>query len=305
MSSLNRVLAAVVFVTFAVAFGGLSASAEPFYQGPGKCGECHKGANAVWAKSEHGTSFKEIHKKPSVKAIITAAGGTTNMRRNDVCTACHFTMVTTKPGAPPVSQMGTSCESCHGPSSDWLSIHNASGDKAARDAKAIKAGMIMPHMLYDIATNCLSCHGAARDGVNPETYAKLIDAGHAPASNFELVRYSQGTVRHRFYPPNINQNKEMTPAELARMFITGHAAALVMTAEVAGKGKNAKYEGTIKQLDTAARAALEAVKGQVPEAATLLATPNDANARKLVAAIASKDLTPQVGSMLPAKNTYK
>lgn len=298
-------LSAIVVVAIANLFGVFPAPAAPFYQGPGKCGDCHKGANAVWAKSAHGESFKDLHKKPTVKAIITAAGGTTNIRRNDVCTACHFTMVPPKPGAAPVSAMGTSCESCHGPSSDWLPIHNASGDKAARDQKAIAAGMIMPNMLYDIATNCLSCHGATREGVNPETFAKMVDAGHAPATNFELVRYSQGSVRHRFYPPNVNQNKEMTPAELARTFITGHAAALVMTSQVVGKSNNAKYDATIQKMADAARAAIDAIKGQVPEAAALLATPNDANARKLVAAISNKDLTAQVGGMLPAKNTYK
>jgi hypothetical protein len=304
MFGLRGLLPAIALGAMAVLFG-FPAAAEPSYQGPGKCGDCHKGANAVWAKSAHGQSFKDLHKKPTVRAIIKAAGGTTNIRRNDVCTDCHFTMIAPKPGAKPVSQMGTSCESCHGPSSDWLPIHNATGDKAARNAKAIAAGMIMPHMLYDIAKNCLTCHGATRDGVDPETFAKMVDAGHAPATEFELVRYSQGSVRHRFYPPNVNQNKEMTPAELSRTFITGHAAALVMTSSIEGKSKNAKYEETIKKMDTSARAAIEAIKGQVPEAAAFLATPNDDNARKLVAAIADKDLTPQVGKMLPAKNTYK
>jgi hypothetical protein len=61
----------------------------------------------------------------------------------------------------------------------------------------------------------------------------------------------------------------------------------------------------LKQIETNATTALNAVKGQVPEAAALLAAPTDENARKLVDAIATKDLSPQVGSLLPAKNTYK
>ena len=72
-----------------------------------------------------------------------------------------------------------------------------------------------------------------------------------------------------------------------------------------GSYKNAKYEETLKKIDADARKALDAIKGQVPEAAALLAQPTDDNARKLVAAIAGKDLTPQVGKLLPPKNTYK
>ena len=58
-------------------------------------------------------------------------------------------------------------------------------------------------------------------------------------------------------------------------------------------------------VSNAARAALTAIQGQVPEAGALLAAPNEANARKLVDAIASKDLSAAVASLLPAKTAYK
>jgi hypothetical protein len=89
------------------------------------------------------------------------------------------------------------------------------------------------------------------------------------------------------------------------MFITGHAAALVRETEAQGKVKNAKYEETLKKIDADARKALDAIKDQVPEAAALLAQPTDDNARKLVQAISNKDLTPQVGKLLPPKSSYK
>ena len=300
-----------------VAGSGLSASAAPFNQGEAKCFDCHKAEDTVWKATKHATSFREIHRKPEVKNIITAAGGDANMRRNEVCTACHFTMVQANASARPAATTGPSCESCHGASSDWMALHNDYGgptakretetpaNKAQRKQKSIAAGMIRPDMLYDIAGNCLSCHGLARPGIAPETIAKMIDAGHAAGSSFELVRYLEGTVRHRFYPPDVTKNSEMTPAEKARMFVTGHAAALVNGASVAGKVNNAKYEETRKKIETSARAALDAIKGQVPEAAALLAEPTDANARKLVDAISGKDLTAQVGALLPAKGTYK
>ena len=112
-------------------------------------------------------------------------------------------------------------------------------------------------------------------------------------------------VRHRFYPPNVSVNSEASPAELSRLFVAGHAAALVKATAAAGKVSNAKYQETLKKIEADARTALDAVKGQASEATALLAQPTDANARKLVDAIASKDLSPQVGGLLPAKNTYK
>ena len=293
------------------------AAADPFYQGPQKCLDCHKSEHSVWDQTKHAQSFKDIHRKPAVKDIIAAAGGDANMRRNDVCTTCHFTMTQADAGAKPTATAGTSCESCHGASSDWMPIHNDYGGptakrdtetpahKADRIQKAVQAGMIRPTALYSIASNCLGCHGLARPGVSPDTMAKMIDAGHPAGSEFELVRYSQGTVRHRFYPPNVDQNQEMSPAELSRMFVTGQAAALVTVAAASGKASNAKYQATLKKIESDARAALDAVKGQVPEAAALLSQPTEANGRKLADAIATKDLSAQVGKLLPAKTAYK
>jgi Cytochrome c554 and c-prime len=305
MSSLKRVLSAVALFAMVGVFGGMSVSAAPFNQGEAKCDNCHKSEDAVWKKTKHATSFKEIHRNPKVKDIITAAGGDANMRRNAVCTTCHYTMVSASPGAAPTAGTGTSCEGCHGPSSDWMPIHNANTPKAERVEKTVAAGMIRPEMLYDIAQNCLGCHELARPGIPPETFAKMIDAGHPAGTDFELVSHLEGSVRHRFYPPDVTKNKEMTDAEKSRMFIIGHAGALVRATEATGKVKNAKYEETLKKVDTAARAALDAIKGQVPEAAALLAQPTDDNARKLVAAIAGKDLTPQVGKLLPPKTAFK
>ena len=309
---------------FAVLAAGLLWLAAPdalaqagFNVGPGKCGDCHREEAKVWEGTPHAKSFRDIHSKPAAKAILAAAGGDANMRRNAVCTQCHYTMTQADAGARPAATVGPSCESCHGAASGWIQTHNDYGgpnvkreqetpaNKTARLNKAKAAGMIHSSMLYDIAENCMSCHGLARAGLDPAVMAKMIDAGHPAGSNFELVRYSQGTVRHRFYPPDVTKNAEMNNAELARTFVTGHAAALVMAAANAGKVQNPKYEETRKGIEANARKALDAVKGQVPEANALLGAPTEANAKKLVDAIASKDLSAQVASLLPAKNTYK
>jgi len=316
MAILKRTLLAVAVIAMAAACGCLSVLAAPYFIGPDKCLKCHKPEESVWEGTKHAKSFKDVHRAPEAKAILDAAGGEPNMRRNDVCVGCHYSLVQTDANAKPNAVDGPSCESCHGAASDWIDVHNdgakpgeTAEHKADRIHKSIQAGMIRPEMLYDIAENCLSCHELSHAGkkgaIPPETFAKMIDAGHPAGTSFELVQYSQGTVRHRFYPPDVSKNAEMTPAQLARMYITGQAAALVTTSTAEGKINNAKYQETVSKVQAGAKTALNAIKDQVPEAAALLTQPSDDNARKLVEAISNKDLSPQVSSLLPAPSTYK
>jgi hypothetical protein len=292
-------------------------SAQRHMVGPQKCAECHEAETKVWEGSKHAKSFNEVHRKPEVKDILAAVGRGTNMRRNEVCASCHFSNVQASATAAPTASAGPSCESCHGKASEWIQIHSDYGGpqakresesparKAERIRKAAAAGMIWPSNVYDVAENCLSCHFMGRPDVPADTIAKMIGAGHPAGSQFELVRYSQGTVRHRFYPPDITKNAQMTPAELSRLFLTGHAAALVQSSGPLGKSSNAKLQKTLDDTRSAARAALEAVRAQVPEAGTLLARPTAENARLFVAAIATRDLSAAVGSRLPAPSSYK
>jgi hypothetical protein len=303
----------MVFSAAALCLGAASlsttAQAEPTNQGPKVCSECHKGEHAVWEGTKHSQSFKEIHKSPKAKDIIAAVGGEKNMKKNAVCTQCHYTLI----GADKKAEAGPSCESCHGSSSDWFKIHNdfggptvkredeAADHKKARYENAAKAGMLWPWDRYGIAENCTECHGLANPKVPADALAKMLDAGHPAIAEWELIQYSQGTVRHRFYPPNMTTNAEMTPAEAARMFVTGQAAKLVSAAGAIGKVDSAKYKEFQQKRIDLAKAAL----AKVPDAKALIDAPSVANARELVAAIADKDLSGAVGGDLPAKNTYK
>ncbi|MEQ9122939.1 MAG: multiheme c-type cytochrome [Alphaproteobacteria bacterium] len=272
--------------------------------GPEKCQECHRAEYGVWEGTKHFESLRNAHKHDSAKAIVEAVGGK-SMRREDTCATCHYTVVGRK------AEAGPSCESCHGAASAWLPLHNdlggptvkpseeAPAHKQQRLAAAKKAGMIHSSMLLDIAENCNGCHTLAN--VSADVADKMIGAGHPINGDYELVAYSQGSVRHRFYPPDITKNKEMTKAELATTFLTGHAAGLVFASKRVGETGNAKYKAAMEQRIASAQKAIGAVKGQVGEAGTLLSSPTEANARKFVDAIRGKDLSGAVGGMLPSK----
>ena len=138
------------------------------------------------------------------------------------------------------------------------------------------------------------------------TLKNMIEAGHPVRGEFELVLYSQGTVRHRFYDPaDPKKNLEMTPAQLARMFVTGHAVAFVKASAAQDRIPTKKYVEAQKQRIAAATKTLEAIKGKVPLAADLLANPRAGITRKLVASIKDMDLSAEVKDLLPDPKNYK
>ena len=308
-------LGAVALTIAASVFKG-DARAEPFYQGPKKCQECHREEYKTWESTKHFKSFREVHKNDKAKKIAAAVGGSKNMKKNEVCTICHYTMVQKDASAKPKAKAGPSCESCHGASSDFLDIHNNYGGpnvkredetsehKAERLQMARDAGMVWSFMRYEIARNCMSCHGLARDALDADSLANMLGADHPLNPDFEFVRYSQGSVRHRFYPPDITSNAEMSKAELAEAFIQGQAAKLVSATAAMGKSSDAKYQAAQDKRAADASAALGALTS-VPEAAALIANPSEESALALVAAIAGKDMSGEVGSLLPDPSTYK
>ena len=297
----------------------ITINAEPFVKGAKLCEECHEEEFKIWQKTKHFTSFRTVHRepkdeaKPSPKKILASVGGQKRMKRNETCYLCHYTLEQKEADSKPAAKSGTSCESCHGASSEYLAIHDNYGGKtikrqqeapdhkAKRIADSAAAGLIWPSMQYEIAENCMTCHGLAHPDLKTEHLAKMLGAGHPINPDFELVKYSQGSVRHRYYPPDIKTNAEMAPQDLAQIFVIGQAAALVSATGAMSKSDEAKYkEAQNKRAENA-----KAVLKNIPEAADLLASPSRENALKLSKAIDGKDLTSIVGSKLPAKPDYK
>ena len=279
--------AAVVLFGFS---GG--AQAEPVdFVGADACQKCHKAEYEVWEGTPHHSSFKEVHKNKKAKGILKAIGEK-RMKRSETCATCHYSYIEGK------AKAGPSCESCHGPAQAWIETHN--DKKNPNNIKdAIAKGMIHSSMIYDIAANCMSCHGLANPKLPGDTAATMLDNDHPLNPNFELVEYSQGAVRHRFYPPDVTVNKEMTDAEKSVYYLVGQAAALVSATEAIGKTSHAKYTEAQNARIAKAKTTLELVAGKVPEAGALLSAPTAENGRAFGEAIRGKDFTGEVGSLLP------
>lgn len=272
-----------------VALAGFTtlASANPNNVGPEACKKCHTAEYDVWKETQHRASFKEVHKHKTAKKILKSIGEK-RMKKSETCQTCHYTVIDGK------AEEGPSCESCHSPAKEWLDVHNdKKNDNSIQDA--IAQGMIHSSMIFDIASNCLKCHGLANENLPGDKAAAMLEAGHPLKPEWELVEYSQGQVRHRFYPPDTKSNQEMTDAQKSVYYLVGQAAHLVSATEAIAKTDNATYvEAQNKRIATATD-----ILSGIPEAATLLGAPTKENGRAFGEAIKGKDFSGQV--TLPAK----
>jgi hypothetical protein len=197
--------------------------------GPDTCVKCHAGEVQQWRGTPHFATFDELHRKPEAKAIADKLG-LRSVKRNDVCTQCHYTTQAVD-GRPRVVA-GVSCESCHGAARDWVDLHadyGGAGVTAATESpnhrrqrfdQSIAAGMTNPVNLYLVARQCLACH------TSPDERLVNVGGHSAGSKEFELVAWSQGKVRHNFLRTSGMANAASTPERLRVMYVVGVMADL-------------------------------------------------------------------------------
>ena len=298
----SALLAAIVITAFA---GVPGAMAEPYFQGPKSCEDCHKDEYKVWGETKHFTAYRTAHKAKDAKKIIVAVGGKRSMKRNKNCNVCHYSTEQKKLGDKPKVKYGPSCESCHGASSEWEVIHSdyggknvkreneTQGHKVKRIADSAAAGLAWASMSYEMAAKCMKCHGLARSEISGEAFAKMLEAGHPINQSFEIVMFSQGKMRHWL--------KERSPTQLSKLFVAGQVAKLVSAAEAAAKTEDAQYKAAQMKRAADAKAMLQAV----PQAKALISAPSEGNAREMMQTIGQQDLSGQVGGQIPCAGPDK
>ncbi len=280
------------------------AIAKPFSQGLKTCQDCHREEYKTWEATKHFASYRTAHKAKDAKKIAVAVGGKKNMKRNKSCVVCHYSTARKKAEDKPKVKTGPACESCHGASSVWEPIHfdyggknvkreeETEAHKVKRIADSKDAGLAWAAMSYDIAENCMKCHGLARTEISGEAFGKMVEAGHPINQTFEIVMFSQGKMSHWL--------DKRTPAHLANLYVAGQAAKLVSATQAAESGDGDYKAAQMKRAEDA-KAALQAV----PQAAALIASPSDAAAREMMDAIGSEDLSGLVGGQMPCAGSDK
>lgn len=197
--------------------------------GPDTCTKCHANELNVWRATPHFQTYTELQRRPEAEVIANKMG-LRSIKRSELCIQCHYTMQ--KSGARVKAIAGVSCESCHGAARDWIAIHNDYGGPTAtkqsespehrrqRLMKSIQAGMRNPANLYLIARGCCACHMVPNQ--------QLVNVGgHQPGSEgFELVAWSQGSLRHNFQRTDGQSNPPSSRERLRAMYVVGKIAAL-------------------------------------------------------------------------------
>jgi len=242
-----------------------SALAQPPQCDPDKvltwesCAKCHSGEVGVWKQTPHHQTFDELSRNPRASEICQKMG-LRSVKRSDVCINCHFTLKTKGDREKPVS--GISCESCHGAAADWIELHNDYGGNTGtkeneteehrdqRLAESTAYGMRNTRDLYLIASSCLHCHTVPNE--------ELVNVGghKAGSDDFELVRWSQGRVRHNFLRSDGQFNATSSIERLRVMYVVGLIADLEFSTRATAEATEKSTYG----LAVATRAARTAQK---------------------------------------------
>jgi len=210
-----------------------------------RCSACHQSEIAAWETTPHSKSYKNLR---NGKSIAVALDIKKTYRKKGMCVECHALPIILPPKNK-LKQRAVSCESCHGPAQGWIETHNKYGPGATRETEsdehraerwkqADDNGMIRKDRVHLIAANCYGCHEVLNE--------ELVNVGgHHKGSDFELVAWSQGMVRHNFFN---NPKNQPASAERTRvLYVVGQTVGL----EFALRGlANATADGpfrTVKQ----------------------------------------------------------
>ena len=227
------------------------------------CVECHEPMVKAWEKTHHFLSFQAgfngnppMHRTDSAKAILKKMD--VRSAKRGVCVECHYTgQASSSERVRTIS--GTSCESCHGGAKDWVKIHSDSKNNpnALTDAQAL--GMIRPHQTYAVAANCFGCHTVPNE--------ELVNVGgHTAGSDFELVAWTQGEMRHNLQESEGKQNPAASAERQVEMFAMGKVLDLEYGIRgLATATKDGKYSQSMISRVNAAQKALADIVSKTSE----------------------------------------
>jgi hypothetical protein len=168
----------------------------------------------VWVLQDKHSKASSVLNAAQSQLIARNLGMTSKPSEAAECLGCHALNVPTAKRARSFDLTdGVSCESCHGPASNWLGPHTA---RNWTHEQSVAAGMYDTKNLLRRSEVCLSCHlGTSEQQVTHE----MIAAGH-PDLVFELDSYSAVMPRHWKEP------LDKDPGRAVRTWSVGQAVQL-------------------------------------------------------------------------------
>jgi hypothetical protein len=174
------------------------------FNGPGSCASpaCHGAVEvrsetpvqqneySIWVvKDKHARAFSVLSND-----VAKRISRLMDLKQPDMeprCLGCHALNAKDTERAETFRDIsdGVSCESCHGPASNWLGKHT---EKDWKHEDSVKLGMKDLRDPANRAENCLRCHLGDKDN---SVDHELIAAGH-PDLVFELASYTAAMPKH-------------------------------------------------------------------------------------------------------------
>ena len=153
------------------------------------CG-CHGGQLSWHRDDKHSTSAEPLL-NGSARAVQIAQNygiSSSQMKQgNQICMSCHGSVETGQESSEVFD--GVSCQSCHGPASEYLSSH-----PGAKYEGSASKGMVQLEDPAARAANCARCHHI--------TDERLLSAGHSDGSSFQMA--SRNDAIQHWEEPNLS-----------------------------------------------------------------------------------------------------
>jgi hypothetical protein len=241
--------------------------------GADACNDCHAPAVEAWKLTHHYLTFNTMHHSEDGQAIAHKLG-IRRIKDESLCLKCHYTEKVNDEGKA-VAISGVSCESCHGAASDWIKVHSATNE-INHLANAAKLGMAQPDDYYHIAANCFSCHTVPEENL-------VNTGGHKAGSDFELVSWLSGEVRHNFLKSAGKVNAPVAMPRQRMLYIVGRALDLEFS--LRGMAK-ASAEGDYS------KAMLARVKNAEDHLTEIVKASDLSEVKQMLAAVNPADLKP-------------
>ncbi|MEJ2055749.1 MAG: cytochrome c family protein, partial [Calditrichaceae bacterium] len=162
---MNKIFITATLILVLLVAMNLSAQDKPMYVGVAKCKACHGKMTGdqygIWEKGPHANALKSLSSEEAMK--YAKENNIADPAKAQECLKCHATIKAVDqklidPKGKLTLEEGVSCESCHGPGSEYkspriMSRKKYKEDPAAAQKAAIEAGLIMPTEKL-----CVTCH---------------------------------------------------------------------------------------------------------------------------------------------------
>ena len=192
------------------------------FEGPENCQKCHQEQYKTLTGTAHFKSSETMHRSEKGREIAKAVG-LSSIKRSTKCVRCHYTPTAYRRGMKAIAPI--SCESCHGASRQWVQMHNDYGGKEVkreeettehrilRIKSSMERGLRHPSNVFLLARSCYQCHLVDDQ--------ELVEKSSHPiaSKNFDLIRWSQGAMRHNFYRTDGKSNAFSEPSRLRKMYL--------------------------------------------------------------------------------------